>query len=319
MSVFYERALETLRQRPDVIAAGAAYSLPFGTNSTSTMTEDRRVAVDWFLPGYFEATRTRLVAGRLPTPADVRAGAKVSVVSQAAARTLFPGLDPIGRTITVDGADLSIIGVVGDVRRTLDAQQPYGRLPNAYILPTDRKAPMLLVARMRTRTHHVVEEMRADLSRLSPDEPVVAGWWSDSIDALMPFRAPRFQALILGTFATLAVALTALGIFAVVSFVVASRKREMGVRMALGASPRSLVGVVARHALVAVAAGILVGSVATRFLDSLVQAQLFGVQAGGMVTMLLAAAVVAVVAIGAAYLPARQASRVDPSEVLRAA
>jgi len=318
MSGFYERALEALRQRPDVIAAGAAYSLPFGTSSTATISDDRRVAIDWFLPGYFEATGTPLVAGRLPTSGEVRAGAKVAVMSQAAGRVLFPGLDPVGRRMRVDGADVSVIGVVGDVRRTLDAQSVYGRLPNAYILPPDRKAQMLLVARMRTRSPHVVEEMRADLRKLSPGEPVVAGWWSDSIDALMPFRAPRFQTLILGTFAALAVALTALGIFAVVSFMVASRTREMGVRMALGASPRSLVGVVVRQAMVPVAGGILVGLTAARWLDSIVQAQLFGVQAGGTVTMLAAGAVVVVVAFGAAYLPARQVSRVDPSEVLRA-
>lgn len=176
----------------------------------------------------------------------------------------------------------------------------------------------MLVARVRHRRAATLAELRRELGRLAPGEPVVAAWWSDSIDALVPLRTPRFQTLVLATFAVLALALTALGIFAVVSFVVAMRTREMGVRLALGAAPRSLVGLVVRQAMLPVAAGAVAGAVVSRWVNALVQSQLFGVQPGDPVVV--AAAIVAVVATAlvAACVPAREASRVNPVDVLRA-
>jgi putative ABC transport system permease protein len=131
-------------------------------------------------------------------------------------------------------------------------------------------------------------------------------------------RNPRFQTLVLTAFAVLGLTLTTLGIFGAVTFVVTVRTREMGVRLALGAQPRALVRLVVRQALAPVAAGILVGLVATRWLRSIAEAQLIDVNARDPLTLVAVVVTVAVAALVAAYLPARHVTRVDPIGVLRA-
>lgn len=174
---------------------------------------------------------------------------------------------------------------------------------------------MTLVARMRSRGPHALEDVRREIAALAPGSPVTSVSWSDSINALAAYRNPRFHTLVLGTFAMLALVLTAMGIFAAVAFAVATRTREMGVRLALGAPPRSLVRLVLRQAVTPVAVGILAGIVATQWLRHIAKTQLFEVDARDPVTL---AAAVVTVALAAAYLPARHATRVDPIDILRA-
>jgi len=170
---------------------------------------------------------------------------------------------------------------------------------------------------MRTRNAGALVDARRAIGGLVTSA-VTAVWWSDAISASTPYRNPRFQTLILTTFATLGGALTALGIFAVVSFLVAARAHEMGIRLAIGASPGSIVRLVVRQAVSPVAAGLCLGLIATQWLRPVAEAQLYAVdvRAPG----LLAAAAVAVLsaALIAAYLPARRASRTDPIAALRA-
>jgi putative ABC transport system permease protein len=142
-------------------------------------------------------------------------------------------------------------------------------------------------------------------------------WWSDSIDSLAAYRNPRFQTLVLGAFALLALVLAVMGIFAAVTFVVATRTREMGVRLALGAPPRSLVRLVLRQAVTPVAIGILAGLAATQWLRRVAEAQLFELNTHDPLTLAAAAITVAAAAVVAAYLPARHATRVDPIDALR--
>ena len=143
-------------------------------------------------------------------------------------------------------------------------------------------------------------------------------WWSDSIEGLAAYRNPRFQTLVLGTFGALSLVLTSLGIFAVVAFAVASRTREMGVRLALGAPPRSLVRLMVRQAVTPVAVGLFAGLAAVQWLRRIAEAQLFDVNARDPITLAAAAVTVAAAALIAAYFPARHATRVDPIGVLRA-
>jgi putative ABC transport system permease protein len=177
---------------------------------------------------------------------------------------------------------------------------------------------LTLVVRARVRQDAVLAGIKRDMSGLAPGQPINAEWWTDSIGALTAYRNPRFQTLVLGTFATLALALMAIGIFGVVAFRVAIRTHEIGIRLALGATPPSLVRLMVGQSLVPVGAGLALGVVATRWLARLAEAQLFEVQTHDPLTLGGAAATVMAAAFLAAYLAARQASRTDPTVVLRA-
>jgi putative ABC transport system permease protein len=148
--------------------------------------------------------------------------------------------------------------------------------------------------------------------------PVAAAWWSDALSGITAYRNPRFQTVVLGSFAGLALLLTATGIFGVVAFIAAARTKEMGIRIAIGARPASLVAMMLRQTSIPVAIGIAGGLVASRWMSRLAEAQLFQVDARDPIMLAAAAATVIATALAAAYLPARRASQVDPIEVLRA-
>lgn len=320
LRAFYTRAVETLARRADVLSAAAGGSVPMdgfaGAEVVETSGNQRSADVLHVLPGYFETIGMSLISGRLLSWDDVQSGAGVAVLSESATRALFPGRDPVGATLrSRQGRSFTVVGIVADVQRSLSRKLD----PPAYVIPlADTTRGMTLVARVRSRGPHTLAQIRREIGALAPDTPVTAVWWSDSIDALTDYRNPRFQTLVLGSFAALALGLTALGIFAVVAFVVAARTREMGVRLALGAQPHSLVMLVVRQALAPVAAGLLAGLVAAQWLRRLAEAQLFEVNARDPATLAAAAITVTAAALVAAYVPARHASRVDPIVVLRA-
>jgi putative ABC transport system permease protein len=186
------------------------------------------------------------------------------------------------------------------------------------VIPGESTRFLTLVVRTRTRNDMLLSTFRREIGKMAYGVPVTVGWWSDSISALTVYRNPRFQTLIFGGFAGLALILTAIGTFSVVSFAVASRTHEMGVRLALGATPRSLVGLMIRGILRPVAAGLVLVFLLTRWLSNLAEAQLFQVESGDPRMLVVSGLVVIAVAILAALLPARRAGRVDPLVVLKA-
>lgn len=319
MAAFYARAVDTLAQRTDVLAATAGASIPpdgFGASEeVETSGTQRPVDVIHVLPGYFETLGIRLVKGRLLTRADA-ASRDAAVISESAARALFPGDDALGATLrTRQKRQFTIVGIVGDVQRSASRQLA----PPAYALPPqDLRRGMTLVARVKARGPNTFEAIRRDIAALTPGAPVTGEWWSAAIADQAGYRNPRFQALVLSTFGVLGLTLTALGVFGTVAFLVTTRMREMGVRLALGAHPRSLVKLVVRQALAPVAIGIAAGIAATLWLQHVAEAQLINVNARDPLTLLAAVATVAVAALVAAYLPARHVTRVDPIRVLRA-
>jgi ABC-type antimicrobial peptide transport system permease subunit len=183
---------------------------------------------------------------------------------------------------------------------------------------TGRSFVDTLVLRMRERRETAVAEIRAEIRSISATAPLTVRWWSDMIDRDTAYRNPRFQALVLGTFGVLALGVTALGILAVVGHQVVSRTREMGVRLAIGAAPRSLVHLVVRQAMRPVVLGLAGGLLLVHWARSLVEAQLYEVNTHD--PWMLALVVVSVLAatLVAAYVPARRATRIDPVTVLRA-
>jgi putative ABC transport system permease protein len=190
--------------------------------------------------------------------------------------------------------------------------------PLAYVIPHDDTRVMTLVIRAQSRKDSTVAAIKRGIGAIAYGRPLRVGWWNDSISALTDYRNPRFQTLVFGTFAGLALLLIILGTFGVVSFSVAARTHEIGVRVALGATPRSLVGMIVGQTLAPIAAGLFMGLVLTRWLSRLAEAQLYQVKINDPVITVIAALVVTVVAVLAAYAPARRAGRVDPLVALRA-
>lgn len=320
---FYARALDALSRRADVVVASAGASIPpdgFGASEEIETSGQPPADVIHVLPGYFETLGIPLVRGRLLTRDDVGNG-DVAVVSESAARALFPDGNVLGATLrsrdirSRDERQFIVVGIVGDVQRSISRQLP----PPAYVLPTqDTNRGMTIVARARARGPRTLDDIRREIAALTPGAPVTDEWWSAAIADQAGYRNPRFQTLVLTTFAVLGLSLTALGVFGAVAFFVATRTREMGVRLALGAHPRSLVRLVVWQALAPVAIGIVAGLLTTLWLQHVAEAQLIDVNARDPLMLVAAVITVALAALVAAYLPARQVTRIDPITVLRA-
>jgi putative ABC transport system permease protein len=316
----YIRAIENATNQGEVISAGAIGSLPMSGGAPYELmrrdgSAENAGGIVHVLPGYFETIAVPLLRGRTLNWDDLRSRADVSVITESAARILFPNRDPIGGAFTSGrGHRFTVVGVVADIRNSMDRESE----PLAYVIPQDDTRLMTLVIRARSHKEATVAAIRRGIGAIAYGMPVKAGWWSDSIQAMTAYRNPRFQTLVFGTFAGLALLLIALGTFGVVSFSVAARTHEIGVRLALGATPRSLVGMIVGQTLAPIAAGLFMGLVLTRWLSRLAEAQLYQVKTNDPVMTVIAALVVAVVAVLAAYAPARRAGRVDPLVVLMA-
>jgi len=316
----YIRAIENAKNQAEVISVGATGSLPLnGGRPFEAMRmdgSDKNVGgIVHILPGYFEAIGLPLLRGRTLNWDDVNSNADVSIITASAARILFPNRDPIGGALTSGrGHRFIVVGIVAEIRNSLDEESE----PLAYVIPHDDTRVMTLVVRARSHKEATVAAIRRGIGAIAYGIPVKAGWWSDSIQALTAYRNPRFQTLVFGTFAGLALLLIALGTFGVISFSVAARTHELGVRLALGAAPRSLVRMMVGQTLAPIAAGLILGLLLTRWLSRLAEAQLFQVKTNDPAMTVIAALVVIAVAVLAAYVPARRASRIDPLAVLRA-
>lgn len=320
LQAFYAQAIETVMRRDGVMSVGAASSLPLGggapdEGARALGASEMTAGIFFVLPSYFETVGIPLIDGRLLDWNDVRSGADASVVSESAARALFPGRSPLGAAFQNSrGRQFVVVGVVADVRGSLERESS----PNVYAIPSEATRFLTLVVRMRSRQDVALAEIRREITRLAPGTLVTAEWWADTISALPAYRNPRFQTLVLSTFATLALGLTALGVFGVVAFWVVVRFQEMGIRLALGASPHSLVRLMMKQTLAPVTVGLLIGIVVTNWASRLAEAQLYQVKARDPVTLAATAMTVIVVALLAAYVPARRASKIDPIIVLKA-
>ena len=317
---FYRTVVQELSRRPDVLAAGATGSQPF---SRSTANEGARASgsttfvagIVFTLPGYFDVMSMPLLHGRSFTWDDVSGDPDAAVISVGAAKAMFSGREPIGETFdNGDGRQFHVIGVVGDVRTSFFFEQP----PRVYAIPAPQfRSGISVVARMRDRSDRVVQTLKSDLRAFSPVGATVE-WFGDRISADDAYRDPRFQTIVLTTLAALALGLTALGIFSVVAYLVAARTREMGVRLAIGASPQSLVALVIKQALLPVVIGLVAGLVLIKWLSRLAEAQFFKVETHDPLIVVAVATTVILATVIAAYLPARRATRINPTEVLRA-
>ena len=316
---FYDDVATRLRRRGDVVSVGLASLTPFDfvrSAERTTVSPDEPYGL-WALPGYFETIGLRLREGRFPSREDAESDVMPAVLNASAARMLFPGGDALGRTFTLRRARKSPAQVIGIIDDEVPLAEP--RYPNAYFVTRRLDAIVPIVVRTRTRSTATLEEIRRELGGLvAPDEAVTARWVDDAIESLDSYRNPRFQTVVLGSFATLALALASLGVFAVVVATIETRRRELAVRSAIGASPKRLVSLVMRQTLVPVAVGVASGALAAELSWRIVQSRIADVARANPRTLAVAAVVVVTAAFLAAWFPARRATRIDPVTVLRA-
>jgi predicted lysophospholipase L1 biosynthesis ABC-type transport system permease subunit len=224
--------------------------------------------------------------------------------------------NPVGHTLELGKTSLQIIGVVGDV--------PIGKIedkiPPTLYLSFDQNPQQVMFLAMRTSRDDasITGELRRVLQTLAPDAGMNnVRTMEELLRESQSVFMRRFPLLLVGTFAATALVLAIVGIYGVVSYSVAQRSREMGIRLALGAQPRTLVALVVRHAIWMAAIGVTVGIVATIMLGAFADKLLYGVRSSDPVTYVSVAIVLAIVAVCATISPARRATRVDPALALR--
>jgi putative ABC transport system permease protein len=263
---------------------------------------------------YFKALQIPLLRGRNFTEQEVRQSSKVLVVSERLASAAFPNEEALGkRLILWSGKDpWEIIGIVGDIRHRALAFEPYA----AMYMPTYQMGGTNLVIRTQGDPMNLVAAVRKEVQAIDPDQPVAAvrtmDQWVDRSVA-----EPRYRTALLGLFALLALILASTGIYGVMSYTVAQRTHEIGVRMALGAKRFDVLTMVVRQGMVLVVLGVGLGVAGAIALTRLMSTLLFGVTAKDPATFVAVAALLTLVAFVACYIPARRATKVDPLVALR--
>jgi putative ABC transport system permease protein len=327
---FYRRLLEEIRAIPGVQSAGAVIGVPLSGNFPGSF-----LRIDGVPPvsgaarpqaeivpashGYFDAIGIPILRGRIWTPQEIAAGRRLVLIDETAAARFWPGQDAIGKRLSVDvQPGRPWLEVTGIVKATHEIALDRPPSPAIYV-PMEQGqpyVPQFLAVRTAASAAGFAEPLRRAVARVDKDQPVyvVASMQSllDNADA-----ERRFGTVTLGIFAGLALVLAAAGIYGVASYSVARRTREIGVRMALGASRADVARMILRQGLAPAGAGIVVGWCAAWPLTRVLASLLYGVTATDPATFAAVPAILLAVEMAACYLPARRAMRVDPVAALR--
>jgi predicted permease len=326
---FFDELVRRARALPGVESAGANTNLPLGGGGNNwpvqiagrrqlRMSEQPQVQGNVITPGYLRTMRIPIVRGRDFTDADREGAPAVALISEATARRLWPGEDPIGQRFTIaffPEAVREVVGIVKDVRErelgmagTASLYLPVAQVPvadAALVVRTQLAAPEMLAS-----------SLTATVRAIDPDLPVV-----DVMPMEMVVRRSvadrQTTVYLLAVFAAFALVLAAVGLYSVLAYSVRRRVREIGIRMALGADRRGVVRMVIADALRPTILGLVIGVLAAIAIRRVVESLLFGVSPSDPVTFAAVSALLVVVALGASALPAYSATRVDPMLALR--
>jgi putative ABC transport system permease protein len=327
---FYTQLIERVRGVAGVRSVGLANCPPVsgGCNGTSFWFfgtprrgpgQDPLVGIHWVTPEYFSTMGIRLVAGRSFSDSDRMGQPKAVLVNEAAARAFWPGKSPLGATIGVGQGGFHeggarVVGVVTNVRyRAIETEAT----PDVYVpFAQSYQGRMRLFVRSDLDTRSLLSAIRREVRALDPNLPLSEVKTMEERVGDAMWRT-RVGAWLLSAFAALALALTAIGIFGVMAQTVMQRTAEIGIRMALGAQRRDVLRLVMGSAARVTATGLAVGSAAALALTRVVAMLLYGVQPNDPVTFVSVALLLGAVALGACYIPARRATRVDAVVALR--
>jgi putative ABC transport system permease protein len=328
MPGFYNQVQSAIAALPGVenVALADCPPLSNGCNGTIMTFADRpqtsagnaMVGVHWVSPTWFAALRVPVKRGRGFTDADRLGTPRVVMINEEAARKYFPGEDPIGKRVAVyqggfhTGAE--VIGIVSDVRYgTIDSTAR----PDAYIsYGQSRVSRMMIFVRTSGDAGALAPHVRAVLKRIAPRDPVYDIRTMDARIATASAQA-RFSAILLGLFALVALSLAVMGIYGVMSFAVAQRTREIGIRVALGADRSRVLGLVLRQGAMLATAGVVIGLVAALAFTRVLRTMLFEVTTTDPQTYIAMILLLAGAVLAASWVPARRAARVDPMIALR--
>jgi predicted permease len=335
---FTDEALRRVRALPGVTAAGATDTIPFGGNESDSVIlaegyqmkpgesviSPSQVHVT---PGYFEAMGVRLRQGRFFEAADGGSAGHVVIVDETLARRFWPGQDPIGRrmysptdinnlvAVNDKTVFLRVVGVIADVK--LQDLTEGSRAVGAYYFPMAQDTTRLVTFALKTtqRPDAVGTALRGSIASLDRELPVFdLHTMEERTDkSLLNRRSPAMLAL---GFGVVALMLSAVGIYGVLAYLVAQRKKEIGIRLALGSTVGAIFALVVREGVWLVASGFVIGGAGTVLLRKALERQLFGISAADPVVLGAVAGVLAAVAFAACALPARRASRIDPLTAL---
>ncbi len=326
VAALFERIAGAMRSIPSVTSVGTTSSGPlFGGEETSEFVIDGRAAdpaapvvARWYdmSPGYFRTLGLPMRRGRPLADAD-RAGApRVALINEAMARRYFAGADPIGRIVQMKNhaEPIEIVGVVADIPPFIpgtpaspEIYWPYQQSPRwaSYVVLRTSGDPAAIARTVEARLREIDPDMSP--SNVATMSDLVAG----------ELKRPRFNMLLIGVFAALALTLTAVGVYGVVAASVTARTREIGVRVALGATAGRVQRMVMREGMALAGVGLLIGLAAAAGLTRFATSLLSGVRPTDAVTYAAVALVLAGATALACFVPARRASRVDPMEALR--
>jgi putative ABC transport system permease protein len=334
-AAFIDKLLGGLTSRPGIDAAGAIFGLPltnFGYTITTSTVDGRRLndeeqdqrslQIRVVTPDYFKTMGIALVRGRAFTSGDRLGRPAVAIVSDAAARLLWPEADPLGHSLTIGtrlgqgGAQAGgeVVGIAKDVRDF----GPMGRVrPTLYLAHAQFPMDFVSVAIKTTNDPaSVIEPARALLSELDSDLPMFRVRTMEQF-AANAVAQPRLYLTLIGVFAIAAISLAAIGMYGVLAHGVAQRTREIGIRMALGARRSEVVALVVRQAVLLAAGGLIAGLLLALLTGRLIAGLLFGVEPEDPATYVAVVGLLMLIALIAAYLPARRASRINPIAALR--
>jgi putative ABC transport system permease protein len=327
-SELYRRIVEGLAKRAEIESVGVGFPGPLrGDNASGTFMVEGRPADPAYLPfanigsvsgGYFEAMGVPLVRGRTFRDSDGADAPPVAIVNATLARKYWPGADAVGKRLRfgteADTPWIPVVGVVGDARQMgLDQEPP----PVLYIPYPQFPLPFTTIAvRSAAPEATVASLVRAQLSAIDPELPpgeiATLEWLLNRSVA-----EPRFRTLLISAFAVVALALAAGGVFGLISYAVSQRTREIGIRMALGATPRQVLAPLVREGLTLAGIGIATGVPASLLLGRVLSSFLYGVRSTDPPTIAAVSGVLLAVTFVATYLPSRRALRVDPNAALR--
>jgi putative ABC transport system permease protein len=326
LQAFYNRAIPAVRALPGVVAAGHAqvvpltgnnWTVPFERTDQPVQGDQRPPDVGWQAAnaGYFAALQIPLLAGRLFTERDTPDSPPVVIVSQAIEKRFFAGGSAVGRTVKMDDRTAEIVGVVGNVRRAALSDEPH-----ADMYFSSEQGPAT-VATWFVRTSgdpaRILPDLQSAIRSVEPAAVFVAPRTLDEV-AGESMQVTRLALWLFAIFAAIALALAAVGIYGVMSYIIRQRTREIGTRVALGATRRDIVWMVMRQgagiAAGGTAIGLAGGVLAARALGNL----LYGVTASDPATLAIAATVLVSTILIACYVPARRAALIDPARTLNA-
>ena len=276
-------------------------------------------------PDYLSTLGVPLRRGRMLNDRDNENAPRVVVINESMARQFFSDIDPIGQRIQLgtepspDDPTMEIVGVVGDMKQSFEAGSksemfvPYGQYPVSVL--AGMYLNTALVVRTTGEPSAIASSLRVALRDIDANQPLVNVRTMDTAMAATVAQ-PRLQMVLLILFASIAMVLAAVGVYGVMAYTVSQRVPEIGVRMAVGASPERVVGMVVWQGAQLTLIGIAVGLVAAAFAARAVEKLLFDVRGLDPVTFIAAPAILAVAALLACYIPARRAARISPLEAL---